>query len=76
MPIAAAIAEVTTVEWVKEAHRVQREATLGRGGGQSTETESRAAPTELAPNQGNPPVDPTTQLHPSTSLANMEEVPQ
>jgi hypothetical protein len=32
VPIAIAIAEATTAEWVKEARRMEREATLGRGG--------------------------------------------
>jgi hypothetical protein len=31
VPVAMAIMEVATAEWVKEACRVEREATLGRG---------------------------------------------
>jgi hypothetical protein len=45
VPAKVAIAEATTAEWVKEARRMETEATLGRGGGQSIEAESSAAPT-------------------------------
>jgi hypothetical protein len=45
VPVAMAIEEVTTAEWVKEARHAEREETLGRDGGQSTEAESSAAPT-------------------------------
>jgi hypothetical protein len=70
-----AIAEATTAEWVKEAHHAEREVTLGRDGGQSTDAELSAAPTALAPSQGNPPVVPAARLHPSTLLAIVDEVP-
>jgi hypothetical protein len=33
VPVATAIAEATTAEWVKEAHRAERGATLGRDSG-------------------------------------------
>jgi hypothetical protein len=56
VPVAAAIAEATTVEWVKEARHGEREATLGTDGGLSIEAELSAAPTMLASSQGNPPV--------------------
>jgi hypothetical protein len=50
VPITSAIAEVTTMEWVKEARCTQRAAALGGDGGQYTEAESSATPTEPAPN--------------------------
>jgi hypothetical protein len=75
VPVVTAIEEATTAKWVKEAHHVEREATLGRGGVQSIEAESSAAPTGQAPNHGNPPVDPTVWLLPSTSSANADAGP-
>jgi hypothetical protein len=71
-----AIAETITVEWVKEARRVEREATPGGGGVQSIEAGPSAAPNKLALNQGNPPVDPATRLLSSASSANTNETPQ
>jgi hypothetical protein len=75
VPVAMAIMEVTTAEWVKEAHQVEREATLGRGSIQSTKAESSTALTGPAPNHGNPPVDPAVRLLLSTSSANVDEGP-
>jgi hypothetical protein len=63
------------VEWVKEARCMEREATLGRGGAKSTKAKLSAAPTESAPNHGNPLVNPATRLLPSTSSANADKVP-
>jgi hypothetical protein len=76
VPVTMAIAEVTIVEWMKEACRAEREATLGRGTIQSTEAESSTAPIGPAPDHGNPPVDPTVRLLPSTSSANVDDGPQ
>jgi hypothetical protein len=74
--VAMAIAETTTVELVKEAQRVEREATRGGGGVQSTEAGSKSALVEPARDQGNPPVGPAMQLLSSASSANADEVLQ
>jgi hypothetical protein len=75
-PVAIAVAEVTTVEWVKEARRVEREATRGRGGVQSAEAGPSAAPAEPHLDQGDPLVGPATRLLSSVSSANTDEAPQ
>jgi hypothetical protein len=49
VPVATAIAEATTMEWVKIARRAGRKGTLGSSGVQATEIESSAAATTLAP---------------------------
>jgi hypothetical protein len=45
-PVAMAIAEMTTAEWVKKTRRVERGATRGGGSVQSTEAGWSAAPAE------------------------------
>jgi hypothetical protein len=76
VPAAMAIAEATTTEWVKAAHRAEREMALGSSGIQATKGRSRAALTALPPNQGAPSVDPAAQPLLSTSSANVDGVPQ
>jgi hypothetical protein len=76
VPIAMVIVEATTMEWVKTARHAEREATLGGDGIQATEVDSSAAPTVLSSNQGAPPVDPAARPLPSTSLTNVDGVPQ
>jgi hypothetical protein len=76
VPVATAIIETTTVEWVKEARCMEREAIRGLGGVQSTEAGSSTIQVEPALDQGNPPVNPATQLLSSASSSNADETPQ
>jgi hypothetical protein len=49
VPVATAIVEATTAEWVKAARRVERETALGSSGVQATEAGLSAAATMLVP---------------------------
>jgi hypothetical protein len=71
MPVATAIAEVTTTEWVKTTRRTEREANLGGGG-----VESSAATTVLSSDQEAPPVDPAPRRLPPILSANADRVPE
>jgi hypothetical protein len=74
-PIAMVIAEMVTVEWVKEAHQVEREATLVEGGVQATEAGSSAAPTMPSPNKGTSLVEPAMRPFPSLSSGDVDRPP-
>jgi hypothetical protein len=76
VPVATAITEVTTTEWVKTARDAEKEATLGSSGVQATEVESRATPTVLSPDQEAPSFDPVARPLPSMLSANADRVPQ
>jgi hypothetical protein len=76
VPVATAIAEATTEEWVKVARSTERETALGSNNVQAIEASSSATPTTLAPSQGAPPVDPAARRLPSTSSANADGAPQ
>jgi hypothetical protein len=71
-PIAMAIAETVTTEWVKEARRVEREATLGEESTQAMEARSSTAPTTPGPDQGTSSAEPAMRPLPSTSSADAD----